>query len=222
MSDLPNTSEPMLADDLVTAYLARRDVQCPRCAYNLRGVGEPLCPECGHKIELTIHRPGRSRGYLLFVLLALGWVLLAGTMNGFRAWERVQAEAAPARQTLFTTSSFSFSAGPGGVTRSFSNSSRAVVRMNSSGGVTVITTPSTTAAANAGPAWASVSQQTWINFGWWTGLGLLAVSTLILTLFLRRRFAADAPPWRIVAAAGVLFLLYGGYHALAFSREFFL
>jgi hypothetical protein len=27
----------------------RRDVVCPLCDYNLRGLGEPRCPECGHR-----------------------------------------------------------------------------------------------------------------------------------------------------------------------------
>jgi hypothetical protein len=30
-----------------TRFLAEHDVPCPRCGYNLRGLGEPLCPECG-------------------------------------------------------------------------------------------------------------------------------------------------------------------------------
>src|SRR5262245_24135568 len=28
-----------------------RDVPCPLCDYNLRGLTEPRCPECGHKFE---------------------------------------------------------------------------------------------------------------------------------------------------------------------------
>ncbi|MEM9166950.1 MAG: hypothetical protein AAGB48_07970 [Planctomycetota bacterium] len=34
------------------SYLAERDVPCPGCGYNLRGVREPVCPECGETILL--------------------------------------------------------------------------------------------------------------------------------------------------------------------------
>src|SRR4029077_3897798 len=27
------------------------DLTCPLCGYNLRGLSEPLCPECGHQFE---------------------------------------------------------------------------------------------------------------------------------------------------------------------------
>jgi hypothetical protein len=38
----PPVDSTVPANDLVT-----RDVQCPMCAYNLRGLIEPRCPECG-------------------------------------------------------------------------------------------------------------------------------------------------------------------------------
>ncbi|MEM9166951.1 MAG: hypothetical protein AAGB48_07975 [Planctomycetota bacterium] len=37
--------------DQLRAYLAERDVPCPRCGYNLRGVREPVCPECGRTLS---------------------------------------------------------------------------------------------------------------------------------------------------------------------------
>lgn len=30
----------------ITSYLASRDVACPQCRYNLRGLTEATCPEC--------------------------------------------------------------------------------------------------------------------------------------------------------------------------------
>ncbi|MEM8758677.1 MAG: hypothetical protein AAGF47_12970 [Planctomycetota bacterium] len=38
------------------AYLAERDVPCPGCGYNLRGVRETVCPECGDLISLDNFR----------------------------------------------------------------------------------------------------------------------------------------------------------------------
>lgn len=41
-------------------YLAERDVPCPGCGYNLRGLGENCCPECGRELsyrELSRERP---------------------------------------------------------------------------------------------------------------------------------------------------------------------
>jgi hypothetical protein len=33
-------------------YLARRDVPCPSCGYNLRGLSEGTCPECGFGFDV--------------------------------------------------------------------------------------------------------------------------------------------------------------------------
>src|SRR4051794_31376393 len=30
------------------------DVLCPLCDYNLRGLGEPRCPECGYRFEWSV------------------------------------------------------------------------------------------------------------------------------------------------------------------------
>jgi hypothetical protein len=47
-NDVPN-DDPVLA-----AFLTDRDVPCPHCSYNLRGLSRPLCPECGKLIQLTV------------------------------------------------------------------------------------------------------------------------------------------------------------------------
>ena len=39
---------------MLLAFLADRDAACPACNYNLRGLTQPVCPECGKKIELRI------------------------------------------------------------------------------------------------------------------------------------------------------------------------
>ncbi|MEM9662323.1 MAG: hypothetical protein AAF937_08435 [Planctomycetota bacterium] len=38
--------------DQLKAYLVDRDVPCPGCGYNLRGVAEPVCPECGTLVDI--------------------------------------------------------------------------------------------------------------------------------------------------------------------------
>lgn len=35
-------------------FLAERDVPCPGCGYNLRGLESPACPECNEALELRI------------------------------------------------------------------------------------------------------------------------------------------------------------------------
>ena len=39
---------------LLRLYLARRDVRCPLCGYNLRNLTSARCPECGEIIELRV------------------------------------------------------------------------------------------------------------------------------------------------------------------------
>jgi hypothetical protein len=35
-------------------WLRDRDVPCPLCSYNLRGLMTPRCPECGQPLQLTV------------------------------------------------------------------------------------------------------------------------------------------------------------------------
>ena len=78
-------AETPLNDDSLRSYLASRDVPCPRCGYNLRGSQDSVCSECGETIELGVSRAASGRGWLLFLLLALGWVLLSGGMHTTRS-----------------------------------------------------------------------------------------------------------------------------------------
>ncbi len=57
-------------------FLVDRDVGCPVCGFNLRGLAGNRCPECSTRIQLVIARPDdlvRRRGWLLAAALAL-WV----------------------------------------------------------------------------------------------------------------------------------------------------
>ena len=75
-------------DQKLAAYLAERDVACPGCGYNLRGVTGGVCPECGRElhendinpdlagqsIRARVVRRVRWAGACLAPVTALGWV----------------------------------------------------------------------------------------------------------------------------------------------------
>ena len=41
----------MVNSDPLITYLATHDAPCPGCWYNLRGIDQPICPECGLELE---------------------------------------------------------------------------------------------------------------------------------------------------------------------------
>jgi len=42
-------------DDIVLIdWLKDRDAACPLCAYNIRGLTTPRCPECGQVLRLSV------------------------------------------------------------------------------------------------------------------------------------------------------------------------
>jgi DNA-directed RNA polymerase subunit RPC12/RpoP len=50
-----DTPTPPSTDrDLLEAFLASRDIVCPRCSYNLRGSASDRCPECGARLALSL------------------------------------------------------------------------------------------------------------------------------------------------------------------------
>ncbi len=54
---------PVTNCDQLRAYLASRDVPCPKCRHCLRGVRDPRCPECG--TELDVWMLHDRRGWLM-------------------------------------------------------------------------------------------------------------------------------------------------------------
>lgn len=54
-----DTSLPNSDAVLLETMLRDRDVPCPRCAYNLRSLTSPRCPECGDEITISrlVNRP---------------------------------------------------------------------------------------------------------------------------------------------------------------------
>ena len=52
---MTNESEPGHSEsELLKMLLAVRDIPCPVCGYNLRGIASNKCPECGRNLELRV------------------------------------------------------------------------------------------------------------------------------------------------------------------------
>lgn len=41
-------------DQLLLEYLQANDAPCPICGYNVRRLTRPVCPECRHRLRLTV------------------------------------------------------------------------------------------------------------------------------------------------------------------------
>ena len=52
----PPAGAPDLSPDdaALLVWLCDRDVECPLCRYNLRGLTVPRCPECGNRLRLWV------------------------------------------------------------------------------------------------------------------------------------------------------------------------
>jgi hypothetical protein len=52
-------------------FLAHNDAACPHCDYQLRGVAEPRCPECGTELRLGVITPPRPLLYWSLAVTAI-------------------------------------------------------------------------------------------------------------------------------------------------------
>lgn len=52
----------------VVAFLRKRAVPCPRCAYDLRDIPSAKCPECGEPLVLKIGSPKARFGWLVLAM----------------------------------------------------------------------------------------------------------------------------------------------------------
>lgn len=58
----PVESAPAADVGRIVEWLADHDESCPVCGYNLRGLAQGQCPECGAPIRLTIDSPRLNPG----------------------------------------------------------------------------------------------------------------------------------------------------------------
>ncbi|MGB7160813.1 MAG: hypothetical protein WBD40_22300 [Tepidisphaeraceae bacterium] len=76
-------------------YLRARDVACPLCGYNLRGLTAGRCPECGRELQLSVGlvepRIGAWVTCLVAVTAAGGMGLMAILSIARHGWEVVFA-----------------------------------------------------------------------------------------------------------------------------------
>ncbi|MFN7022332.1 MAG: hypothetical protein ACK4WH_13525 [Phycisphaerales bacterium] len=76
MEDQARSPETDTAE--LRSHLADRDVPCPGCGYNLRGLGTDRCPECNQHLELRVSlTEPRLGAYLAAVTGLLGGGALA-------------------------------------------------------------------------------------------------------------------------------------------------
>jgi hypothetical protein len=209
--------------DAVRAFLAERDRACPGCGYNLRGVEQAQCPECGRGIELEVVGK-RDRSVLWFLLLAFGWVLVASAMNGTRAVLEVWEQAKPGPRVIMLgqgTQLLLPSAGRVTTTtvRQFSGGSLQST-ITISGGATMTLGGGLGGGAPAAtvPQWKNVSTMSWVTLGWWAVLFLGALNFLLALWFVARRRGPEQMRM-LVPVAGFVFLCYAGWHIVAFVRE---
>lgn len=70
--------------ELLRAFLAERDVACPGCGYNLRGLTGDACPECHETIHLGVVPGDTAWGTLVGTIVALSIAAgMAGVVAGF-------------------------------------------------------------------------------------------------------------------------------------------
>lgn len=84
-------------NEFLRLYLSERDVACPGCGYNLRGLTGDACPECGQALRLSVGlvepKLGSFLAGLIGLVLGLGfhgflmvWVLWMSITSSFGSW----------------------------------------------------------------------------------------------------------------------------------------
>jgi len=201
------------------AFLAERDVPCPACGYNLRGAQDPVCPECGGPVELSIEGRAGARGYVLLLLVVFGWLALVSGMNAARESRAALSEAQVAQTLNLSLSGF----GAARVSLGGSISAQTIIingnsvrpgRPVSINGLTAVPT-----ATGRTRNWAQVSWQTWLALGWSAALAVGAAAGLLLVFLRWGRLLERGPGRALLGTALALAALHIGVQALLFIRE---
>ncbi len=70
--------------ELLLSMLAQHSLACPVCAYDVRSLNRPVCPECGARLRLSLGSPDLRIHHLIASLvglaLGLGFTANIGTM----------------------------------------------------------------------------------------------------------------------------------------------
>ena len=117
MDDTDSVHDKPASDEteLLLRFVAHRDHACPRCDYNLRNLTQPVCPECGEELKLTVGRRD-FRDSLIFLALApcIFSSICTILLNGLIAyvWDR-SAESPP--MWVWGVDAFGLSSGIGGL-----------------------------------------------------------------------------------------------------------
>lgn len=84
---MPTPDEHDLA--ALRAFLGERDVSCPSCGYNLRGLQSPACPECNQALKLQVGlvepRLGHFIAGLVGLAMGFGFCFIVGLWGLFEA-----------------------------------------------------------------------------------------------------------------------------------------
>lgn len=79
---------------MLLELIAHKPTSCPGCAYDLRGLTRPRCPECGRKLELTVGTPDPVMGLWIGSVVPLALAAGIGLLFLFAV---VQGGMPPAR-----------------------------------------------------------------------------------------------------------------------------
>ena len=84
---------------MLTTYLAERDEPCPGCAYNLRGLTGPRCPECNQELQVRVGLVEPRLGeYLAALCGLLAGVGMATLELGIVAYASLRYGGPPRRE----------------------------------------------------------------------------------------------------------------------------
>lgn len=64
-------AEGISEEAAIVRLLAERDEPCPKCGYNLRGIGSSKCPECGEAVTFRVVRDDLIVGRVFVYIAAL-------------------------------------------------------------------------------------------------------------------------------------------------------